>query len=294
MTVVVEGQGRGRGIAKVRGDAVFENVLVGVDGHQGGRDAIALAQQLAGFGARITLAHVDPVQRTNGANRHLDSHEVLSSARAAADIDPKLLVVHDPSVAHALHELAAKRHHDLLVVGACHRGALGRRIARDHTIESLKDAGCAVAIAPQGHVPTSGIARIGIGWDGSPEAAQALRGAKAIAARTGATIEPLVVIPRQSLPYGEPIQHRWSEVAKRLTPEDAARFGGLDELEGQVSYGSPGEALARFGEQIDLLIVGSRNSGPVGRLFTGSTSNYLARHPRCPLLVYPRSAGAQR
>jgi hypothetical protein len=26
---------------------MFENVLVGVDGHQGGRDAIALARQLA-------------------------------------------------------------------------------------------------------------------------------------------------------------------------------------------------------------------------------------------------------
>jgi nucleotide-binding universal stress UspA family protein len=281
-------------MAKVRGDAMFENVLVGVDGHQGGRDAIALARKLAGFGARITLAHVDPIKRTNGADRHTDSHEMLSSARVAADVDAKLLVVHDSSVAHALHKLTAKRHHDLLVVGACHRGALGRRIAGDHTIDSLKDAGCAVAIAPRDRVPTSAISRIGLGWDGSAEAAQALRAAKVIAARTGATIEPLVVIPRQSLPYGEPVQHRWSEVVKQLTPEDAARLGGINELEGRVSYGSPGEELARFSEQIDLLIVGSRNSGPVGRLFTGSTSTYLARHPRCPLLVYPRNAGPQR
>ena len=272
---------------------MFINVLVGVDGRQGGDDAIALARQLAGPGARITLAHVDPVERTNGADRHADSHEMLCTARAAADVDAKLLVLHDPSVAHALHKLAAKRHHDLLVVGTCHRGALGRRLARDHTIESLKDAGCAVAIAPQGHVPTPVISRIGVGWDGSPEAAQALRAAKALAASTGATIEPLIVMPRQSLPYGEPVQHRWSDVAKQLTAEERARFGSLDGLEGQVSYGSPGEELARFSEQIDLLIVGSRNSGPVGRIFTGSTSNYLARHPRCPLLVYPRSAGAR-
>ena len=270
---------------------MFVNVLVGVDGRQGGHDAIALARQLAGPGARITLAHVDPIERTNGAERRSDSHEMLSSAQAAADIDAKILVLHDSSVAHALHKVAAARRHDLLVVGACHRGALGRRLTRDHTIESLKDAGCAVAIAPEGHVPTSGISRIGIGWDGSPEAAEALRAAKAIAARTSATIEPLVVIPRQSLPYGEPIQHRWSDVAKQLTPEDRARLGGLEDLEGQVSYGSPGEELARFSKQVDLLIVGSRNSGPVGRLFTGSTSNYLARHPSCPLLVYPRSAG---
>ena len=132
-------------------------------------------------------------------------------------------------------------------------------------------------------------------WLGRPpEAAQALAAARAIAASTGATIEPLVVLPRQSLPYGEPVQHRWSDVAKQLTPEDLARLDGLDELDGHVSYGSPGEQLSGFSEQVDLLILGSRNSGPVGRLFAGSTSNYVARRAHCPLLVYPRSVGARR
>ncbi len=270
---------------------MFINVLVGVDGRQGGRDAIALAQQLAGPGARITLAHVDPNETTNGADQHSDAHAMLSSARAGADVDAKLLALHDSSVARALHKLTASRDHDLLVVGACHRGAIARRVARDHTIESLKDAGCAVAIAPRADLPAPVISRIGVGWDGSPEAARALQAAKTLAARTGAMIEPLVVLPRQSLPYGEPIQHRWSDVAKQLTPEDLARLGGIDDLEGRVSYGAPGEELVRFSEHVDLLIVGSRNSGPVGRLFTGSTSNHLVRHARRPLLVYPRSAG---
>lgn len=276
--------------------AVFNNVLVGVDGRRGGRDAIALAGQLATRGARITLAHVDPIETTDGADRNGDSCKMLSDERAGAGIDAKILVVHGPSVAHALHQLMASRHCDLLVLGACHRGAVGRRVAGDHTIQSLKDARCAVAIAPPGRTPTSGISRVGVGWDGSPEAAQGLEAARAIAAATGATIEPLVVLPRQALPYGEPIQHRWSDVAKQLTPEDLDRFGGLDDLDGdgQVRYGSPGEQLASFSEDVDLLIVGSRNSGPVGRLLTGSTSNYLARHAHCPLLVYPRSAGARR
>jgi nucleotide-binding universal stress UspA family protein len=118
----------------------------------------------------------------------------------------------------------------------------------------------------------------------------ALDAARALAARTGATIEPLLVLPGQSVPYGQPIEHRWSEVAKQLTAEDLARLGGVDDLDGQVSYGSPGEQLAHFSENVDLLIVGSRNGGPVGRLFTGSTSNYLAGRARCPLLVFPRNA----
>jgi len=37
---------------------VFSNVLVGVDGRQGGRDAIALAKQLAAPDGQIALAHI--------------------------------------------------------------------------------------------------------------------------------------------------------------------------------------------------------------------------------------------
>ena len=37
---------------------MFENVIVGLDGRQGGRDAIALAGRLAALGATVTFAHV--------------------------------------------------------------------------------------------------------------------------------------------------------------------------------------------------------------------------------------------
>jgi nucleotide-binding universal stress UspA family protein len=271
--------------------SMFSNVLVGVDGRQGGRDAIALAIRLAAPGARMTLAHVDPIEtHPNGSDPHADSKRMLSDERAGAAVDAEILAFHGSSAARGLHQLVARRRYDLLVVGASHRGPLGRRVAGDHTVESLHGAPCAVAIAPSGYAPPSHLARIGVGRDGSPESMRALEAARAIAARTGAAIEPLVVLPMQSLPYGQPIEHRWSEVAKQLTPEDLARLGGVDDLGGQVSYGSPGEKLACFSEDVDLLIVGSRSCGPVGRLFTGSTSNYLARRARCPLLVFPRSA----
>lgn len=282
----------GRPYAHVMNDfglaAMFNNVLVGVDGRQGGRDAIALAIRLA---ARITLAHVAPIEtHPVGSDRHAASRKMLNEERAGAAIDAKVLALNGSSAARCLHQLAARRRYDLLVVGACHRGALARRFVGDHTVESLHGAPCAVAIAPNGYTPPSHLARIGVGRDGSPESMQALDAARAIAARTGATIEPVLVLPVQSVPYGQPIEHRWSEVAKQLTAEDLARLGGTDDLGGQVSYGSPGDQLAGFSEEVDLLIVGSRSSGPAGRLFTGSTSDYLARHARCPLLVFPRSA----
>lgn len=271
---------------------MFSNILVGVDGRQGGRDAIALAGQLAAPGARVTLAHVSPIEASDGADRDGDSHSMLSDERARAGIEARILAVPGSSVAHALHQLTTRRDYDLLVVGSCHRGAIARHVAGDNTIQTLKDARCAVAIAPQGYAAASEMSRVGVGWDGSPEAAHALEAAQAIAARTGGTIEPLLVLPRQSLPYGEPIHHRFSEVAQQLTSEDLERLGGLDGLDGQVRYGSPGEQLVCFSEDLDLLTVGSRNSGPLGRLLTGSTSNHLARHAQCPVLVFPRSVVA--
>jgi hypothetical protein len=43
---------------------------------------------------------------------------------------------------------------------------------------------------------------------------------------------------------------------------------------------------------VDLLVVGSRGYGPLGRLIHGSTSLQLARSARCPLLVLPKAATA--
>ena len=270
---------------------MFTNILVGVDGRQGGRDAIALAMRLAAPGARITLVHVYPLDaHPADSDPRITARRMLSEERAGAAIDARLLAVTGSSAARTLHQLAARRRYDLLVVGACHRGALERRFVGDQAVESLNGAPCPIAIAPSGYAPPSRLERIGVGRDGSPESMQALAAARALAARAGASIEPLVVLPLQSLPYGQPIQHRWCDVARQLTPEDLVRFGGVDDLDGQVSYGSPGEELACLSEDVDLLIVGSRSCGSLGRLFTGSTSTYLARRARCPLLVFPRSA----
>jgi hypothetical protein len=58
-------------------------------------------------------------------------------------------------------------------------------------------------------------------------------------------------------------------------------------------YGLAGEELAAFGDQLDLLVVGSRGYGPVKRLVLGSTSDHLERHARCSLLVLTRVTSDQ-
>jgi len=80
--------------------------------------------------------------------------------------------------------------------------------------------------------------------------------------------------------------------------------GGIDELvkaadgqmkslpgvQGRAEYGLAGEELAVFSGEVDLLVIGSRNYGPLRRLMVGSTSNHLQRHARGPLLILPRGA----
>ena len=64
------------------------------------------------------------------------------------------------------------------------------------------------------------------------------------------------------------------------------------EVEAHVAYGDAVEELSVYSGSVVLLVVGSRDYGPVGRLVHGSTSHRLARTARCPLLVLTRAARA--
>ncbi len=280
---------------------MFTNVLVGVDGRQGGRDAIALAKLLAVPEAQMTLAHVYGGPTVGGRATALampleqeSSERLLAHALVEAGVPTKTASVCESSVGRGLHELAEEGDADLLVIGSCRRGLLGRVFLGNDTVSALNGAPCAVAIAPSGYAAIAHrLSVLGVGYDGSPESEQALAAARTLAARGGATIKAMAVVSLHSLPYGEPIPANWPEVASRLIDEEHRRLRGLEDVEGDVSYGEPSEELASFAESVDLLIVGSRSYGPVERLFNGSTSNYLARRSSGPLLVLPRSAGSK-
>jgi nucleotide-binding universal stress UspA family protein len=278
---------------------LLTNVLVGVDGRTGGRDAIGLAKQLAAPDAPIRLAHVysdawmlgraAPIVLTAGREF---SEALLAGEREGAAIQAGLISWPSRSVGRGLHELAELHEADLLVVGSHARGVAGGLLPRNRTLAALNGAPCAVAIAPSGYAEHKGrLATVGVGHDGSPESEQALEAARELAGRHQAAISALAVVSLQSIPDGEQLPpHNWTAVTDRLIREERERLQDLDGVHGDAVYGEPSDELARFGEDLDLLIVGSRGYGPVGRLINGSTSTYLARHATCPLLVLPRQA----
>jgi nucleotide-binding universal stress UspA family protein len=277
---------------------VFTNVLVGVNGRSGGRDAITLAQQLAAPGGQITLAHIyggawifggAAALALLGAREYAEA--VLAREQEAASIDAARISLAARSVGRGLHELAEQHHADLLVVGSSEHGPIGRVLTGDRTLASLNGARCAVAIAPTAYVEhVRPLRTLGVGNDGSPESERALGLARALAAHYGSEIRALAVVSLQSIPAGDPLPEHWTEITDELIREERKRLTSVDGVRGDATYGEPSDELARFGEEVDLLIVGSRGYGPLGRLFNGSTSTSLARHAPCPLLVLPRAA----
>jgi nucleotide-binding universal stress UspA family protein len=269
---------------------MFKNVLVGVDGRPTGRDAIALASQLLDPDGKLTLAYV----RSGEVAEDLeDSNKLLVRERIEADVKAELLSVVSASPGRGLHQQAEKQGADLLVVGSCRHGALGRAMLGDDTRAALNGAPCAVAIASVGYAEhREPIAKVGVGYNGSPESDAALAVARALAAPTGATVHALEVVSIPSLAYGGLMAPAIGESIDALLREASSRMKQLSDVAGRAVYGLTGEELAAFGEEVDILVVGSRGYGPMRRLVLGTTSDYLERHARCPLLVLPRGASS--
>jgi nucleotide-binding universal stress UspA family protein len=278
---------------------MFSNVLVGVDDDEGGRDAIALAKVLAAERSKLTLAHVyqgdSAVSRTTRPDyeewQHKHVRELLEKRRAESRVEADVRWYGSPSVGRGLHELAELTGADLLVIGSSRRGLLGRALIGDDTRAALNGAPCAVAIAPAGYSREPTLMReVGVGYDGSPEADRALELARSVAAEhhTKLSAFQAVSIPAHVLLGAPQSAHPGS--TQRRVDQALERLRALDGVEPHAAYGDPVEELTLYSASLDLLVVGSRGYGPVGRLVYGGVAQRLARTARCPLLVLTRSA----
>ena len=272
---------------------MFENVVVGIDGAQGGRDAVGLARRLARPDARATIAHIYggmPAERGGGIsfNEERDkSQAMLEREREQCWPGSDTVSLYGTSAGRGLHELAQQRRADLLVVGSC--GLFGRVLMRDDTRAAFIGAPCAIAIAPRGYSSHEApIATIGVGYAGDPESERALAAARELAADTGARIRALRVITADDVRRQAPLPADWPEASRTMVEQMQEGLRKLKGVEATAVYGGPREQLRQLGEESDVLIVGSRGYGPLGSVLHGSVSSWLERHSACPLLVLPR------
>jgi nucleotide-binding universal stress UspA family protein len=278
--------------------SMFAQVIAGVDGKPGGRDAALLASKLVAPDGQLTLVHVHAAENNfrgvNYANgvRH-DSLDLSAKERSATEVDAQVAAVGARSVGAGLHSFAEEHDADLLVVGSSSHGPVGRLLLGDHMRASLEGAPCAVAVAPHGYAEhPRPFATVGVAYDGSPESEAALALAREIAGEHRSKITALTATSMPTYSYGAMVAIDWNGVMEDLEREARARLDALGDVQGRVVREVATEALAEFGAEVDLLVVGSRGYGPARRMLFGSTSEYLARHAPCPLLVLSRGVEA--
>jgi nucleotide-binding universal stress UspA family protein len=272
---------------------MYSTVLVGIDGSDADRDAIALARHLAGNDVRLLLVNVSRAQHSIVGGPEPEDGEqsldVLERARKEEGIQAETVSVAADDVGKGLHDVAEREGADLLIVGRCHRSLAGRVLLSDDARSALHRAPCTVAVAPAGyagyaHAPM----RIGVAYDGSVPSKLALAQAVTLARRHGASVVAKDVI---QLPlYAE--AGVWSLVnsTQAQLADVRATLGDIGEVDVSVAVGVTRDTLQAFSETVDALFCGSRRFGTVRRVALGSTSDYLARHAACPLFVTPAHA----
>ena len=284
-------------------------VLVGVDGGAQQRDALAFADHLAApDDGAIVVVHAYPWSRwaENLGNAfeltvRQDAEAVLAEARRALGDGPGVAsrAVADVSAPRALHHVAEQLGVDVIVVGSCHRGPLGRAVFGSTADRVATGAPCAVAIAPRGYADERGhgMRAIGVGYDGSPDSKVALRWAGALAQRTGAPLRVVgVVEPAAAGLYPSAAAYGYAVLIEELTK---CRKAAVEEAlaavppgvvaTGRVKDGPVARVLADEAEDLDLVVVGSRGYGPLGRLLLGSTSRAVVHTAQTPVVVVPRT-----
>ena len=283
---------------------MFKTIVVGVDGREGGRDALALAGRLAllagGELVAVRALALDMYVARSGPPKYnslaeQDAQRQVDRDLGGAGLTAPTRLLHDTSPARALHRVAEAEHADVIVVGSTRHGPFGRVFTGDDAAATLHGSTCPVAVAPRGLADQEWrpVKTIGVGFDAGPEAHQALALAAALAADCGASlaVQTVVAAPlayADFAAYDSDWLGRAKELAKQQVDEAIADLPV--EATGTVAEGGPADELVELSGTVDLLVLGSRAWGPVRRTVIGSTAAHLMRKSHCPVLVLPRGA----
>lgn len=290
---------------------MYRRILVGYDGREPGRDALALAAALRAADGVAIAGCVYPATGRAGneaVETLLADAASQTVARAGTQADGDWLefrAAPGQSPAHGLHVLSEEVQPDLIVVGSSHRADHGRVHAGTTGERLLNGSPCPVAVAPAGFAAEARTPRvIGVAYDGSESSETALREAMAVAAEFEATLRLITVVPPIELYWpaeafagaavsGDTIREQRREGFRHMLEEAAERAPAEARAAAVLADGRPATVIADQAEKgIDLLIMGSRNYGPIRRVMVGSTAIELMRLAPCPVMVIPRGAAA--
>jgi nucleotide-binding universal stress UspA family protein len=282
-------------------DAQTHTILVGLDGTERSRDALALGHVLGeAVGARLLMAYVHPYREVSNLLGHesfvreivdsifADSHAILPGATAR---DMRIVVHRSPAV--GLHRLAREENAATVVVGSSQRSRVGRIVPGSTGDRFASAATVPAAIAPQGYAGRQrGMELVGCAFDGRPESRSALRWASWLTRRLDTRLVVFTVRdtvrPGRAIAAGQlrPPDHVLRRQRERDVDEALAGVAGEGAVDVVWLAGDPRLALRQRSWALDLLALGSRPGGPRAKLFGGAWGP-LARDANCPLAVVP-------
>jgi nucleotide-binding universal stress UspA family protein len=288
---------------------MYRTILVGYDGTESGRDALALARTLRAADGTVIVACVYP-GRSRVADERVETlladaaAQTLAEARTQVREDwLEFRVAPGHSPAHGLHLLSEELEPDLVVVGSSNRADRGRVKAGSTGERLLNGSPCPVAVAPGGFEAEADTPRvIGVAYDGSDEARSALTEATALALDVEATVRLIMAVPPLELGWsapafagvaGDDIRQQRHETFRRQLAEAAESLPAETRAATTLVAGRASDVIADEAEKgVHLLFMGSRSYGPIRRVMVGSTAIEMMRQAPCPVIVIPRRVAA--
>jgi nucleotide-binding universal stress UspA family protein len=263
-------------------DAAVVRFAAAVAGHTGAPLIVAAVH--AGGDAVDPLAagqHAEPLPAAPG-----DALDRMAREAARAGVEADTLWIAATTAARGLDLAAGEAGAGLLVVGSAAEAPMGR-VARGCTADRLlAGAPCAVALVPPGWIAPAGL-RVGVGFVDSAEGRAALRGAHALASRSGGRLRILAVVrPRDEV--------RDADLRARAEQAAEAAASGLlgAPVDIDVAVADPSEALARCSAELDVLVCGARGYGASRGALLGGVTQRLTTTAVCPVIVLAREPDA--
>ncbi len=193
-------------------------------------------------------------------------------------VDQKLVEHADP--AEIILEEAEKKNYDLIVMGYSgeeeqepHLGSVAEKVSRHAKIPIL--------IAKEKRQ----ISKILVPVDGSINAGKALQQAVLLAKKTDAKMTLLYVQESGLFKLRPKVTE---EIGARILSDAADQVEGM-KLEKRLESGDPAKTIAEIAkkEDFDLIVMGSRGLGAIGRFLLGSVSDHVIHYAdRSVLLVH--------
>ena len=288
----------------------MSKIIIGYQEDERGADALALgrvlAETLAAQPLVVTVALwpgylMSPEDRDIALHREFDETLAVASDRLRG-LHPDTRVAEAQSAAGELISVAEDKNAVAIVIGSSHHGALGRLALGSVGRSLVHGAPCAVVVAQSGLAAQDNqhLLHIGVAFDGSAEAWGALEAGIGIAERMHGRLTVLTVADFPSYGLGS----AWSAFSpedlldaehkdkQRLLDLALGRVPSELQVEGRVLTGPTGTLLAEASGEFDLLIMGSRSYGPIGRTFLGGTATHVIHAAQCSVMVLPRGASS--